>query len=129
MKKILIIEDDSLLSEVYQKSLQAEGFGVDVAMDYKQALNKFNPSKQGLIILDIMLRGKNGFEILKAIRRQQGGANVKIIIVTGMNTDDLKLNKELLVGLNIIGIYTKSQFSIEQLVSSVSKLMDQDEAD
>jgi len=129
MKKILIIEDDSLLSEVYQKSLQAEGFGVDVAMDYKQALNKFNPSKQGLIILDIMLRGKNGFEILKAIRRQQGGAKVKIIIVTGMNTDDLKLNKELLVGLNIIGIYTKSQFSIEQLVSSVSKLMDQDEAD
>ena len=61
MNKILIIEDDILLSEVYQKSIQAEGFDVDVARDYKQALDKFNPKRQSVIILDIMLRGKNGF--------------------------------------------------------------------
>ena len=128
MKKILIVEDDSLLLEVYQKSLEAEGFKVDTAQDYKQSLEKFDPKKQGLIILDIMLNGKNGFELLKALRRQQGGSDVKIIIVTGMNTDDLKLNKELLVGLNIIGIYTKSQFSIDQLVRTVKDQMAQDES-
>ena len=128
MNKILIIEDDILLSEVYQKSIQAEGFAVDVARDYKQALDKFNPKLQSVIILDIMLRGKNGFEVLKAIRRRQGGDKVKIIVVTGMNTDDLRLNEELLVGLNIVGIYTKSQFSIAQLIESVKGLMKQNEA-
>ena len=128
MNKILIIEDDILLSEVYQKSIQAEGFAVDVARDYKQALDKFNPKRQSVIILDIMLRGKNGFEVLKAIRRKQGGDKVKIIVVTGMNTDDLRLNDELLVGLNIVGIYTKSQFSIAQLIESVKGLMKQNEA-
>jgi DNA-binding response OmpR family regulator len=128
MKKILIVEDDSLLLEVYQKSLEAEGFKVETAQDYKQSLEKFDPKKQALIILDIMLNGKNGFELLKALRRQQGGSDVKIIIVTGMNTDDLKLNKELLVGLNIIGIYTKSQFSIDQLVNVVKAQMAQDES-
>jgi DNA-binding response OmpR family regulator len=128
MKKILIVEDDSLLLEVYQKSLEAEGFKVETAQDYKQSLEKFDPKKQALIILDIMLNGKNGFELLKALRRQQGGSDVKIIIVTGMNTDDLKLNKELLVGLNIIGIYTKSQFSIDQLVNAVKAQMAQDES-
>ena len=128
MNKILIIEDDILLSEVYQKSIQAEGFAVDVARDYKQALDKFNPKRQSVIILDIMLRGKNGFEVLKAIRRKQGGDKVKIIVVTGMNTDDLRLNDELLVGLNIVGIYTKSQFSIAQLIDSVKGLMKQNEA-
>ncbi|MEI6169603.1 MAG: response regulator [Candidatus Saccharibacteria bacterium] len=128
MNKILIIEDDILLSEVYQKSIQAEGFAVDVARDYKQALDKFNPKLQSVIILDIMLRGKNGFEVLKAIRRKQGGDKVKIIVVTGMNTDDLRLNEELLVGLNIVGIYTKSQFSIAQLIESVKGLMKQNEA-
>ncbi len=127
MNKILIIEDDILLSEVYQKSIQAEGFAVDVARDYKQALDKFNPKRQSVIILDIMLRGKNGFEVLKAIRRRQGGDKVKIIVVTGMNTDDLRLNDELLVGLNIVGIYTKSQFSIAQLIESVKGLMKQNE--
>lgn len=128
MKKILIVEDDSLLLEVYQKSLEAEGFKVDTAQDYRQSLEKFDPKKQALIILDIMLNGKNGFELLKALRRQQAGSDVKIIIVTGMNTDDLKLNKELLVGLNIIGIYTKSQFSIDQLVNVVKAQMAQDES-
>jgi DNA-binding response OmpR family regulator len=128
MNKILIIEDDILLSEVYQKSIQAEGFDVDVARDYKQALDKFNPKRQSVIILDIMLKGKNGFEVLKAIRRKQGGDKVKIIVVTGMNTDDLRLNDELLVGLNIVGIYTKSQFSIAQLIESVKGLMKQNEA-
>ena len=128
MNKILIIEDDILLSEVYQKSIQAEGFDVDVARDYKQALDKFNPKRQSVIILDIMLKGKNGFEVLKAIRRRQGGDKVKIIVVTGMNTDDLRLNDELLVGLNIVGIYTKSQFSIAQLIESVKGLMKQNEA-
>ena len=128
MNKILIIEDDILLSEVYQKSIQAEGFDVDVARDYKQALDKFNPKRQSVIILDIMLRGKNGFEVLKAIRRKQGGDKVKIIVVTGMNTDDLRLNDELLVGLNIVGIYTKSQFSIAQLIESVKGLVKQNEA-
>jgi DNA-binding response OmpR family regulator len=128
MNKILIIEDDILLSEVYQKSIQAEGFAVDVARDYKQALDKFNPKRQSVIILDIMLRGKNGFEVLKAIRRRQGGDKVKIIVVTGMNTDDLRLNDELLVGLNIVGIYTKSQFSIAQLIESVKGLVKQNEA-
>ena len=128
MKKILIVEDDSLLLEVYQKSLEAEGFKVETAQDYKQSLEKFDPKKQVLIILDIMLNGKNGFELLKDLRRQQGGSEVKIIIVTGMNTDDLKLNKELLVGLNIIGIYTKSQFSIDQLVNVVKAQMAQDES-
>lgn len=128
MNKILIIEDDILLSEVYQKSIQAEGFAVDVARDYKQALDKFNPKRQSVIILDIMLKGKNGFEVLKAIRRRQGGDKVKIIVVTGMNTDDLRLNDELLVGLNIVGIYTKSQFSIAQLIESVKGLVKQNEA-
>lgn len=129
MKKILIVEDDSLLLEVYQKSIQAEGYKVDTARDYKATLEKFTPSKYGLIILDIMLNGKNGFELLKALRRQQGGNKVKIAIVTGMNTDDLKLNKELLVGLNIIGIYTKSQFSISQLVGVVKYYMEKNESD
>ena len=119
MKKILIVEDDSLLSEVYKKSLESEKFRVDLAMDYKKAVEIFNPKVHGLVILDIMLNGKNGFELLKAMRRTMGGDDVKIVIVTGMNTDDLKLNKELLVGLNIVGIYTKSQFSIAQLIETV----------
>ncbi len=116
---VLIVEDDTLLAEVYQKSLKAEGISAVVAKDFFDALAKFRPRQHALIVLDIMLGQKNGFELLKTLRRQPGGDRFSVMIVTGLNTDELNTNKELMVGLNIIGIYTKSQFSIDQFVGLV----------
>ena len=116
---MLIVEDDKLLAEVYQKSLLAEGVESELSIDYKDALEKYDSKKHRLIILDVLLPDKNGLELLKAVRRQPGGHSSDIVIITGMNTDELNFNNEVMVGLNIIGIYTKSQFSISQLVSLV----------
>jgi DNA-binding response OmpR family regulator len=118
-KSVLIVEDDALLAEVYQKSLKAEGINAVVANDFFDALAEFRPGQHRLIVLDIMLGEKNGFELLKTLRRQPGGDRFSVMIVTGLNTDELNMNKELMVGLNIVGIYTKSQFSIAQFVGLV----------
>ncbi|MSR89688.1 response regulator transcription factor [Patescibacteria group bacterium] len=118
-KSVLIVEDDALLAEVYQKSLKAEGISAVVANDFFDALAEFRPGQHSLIVLDIMLGEKNGFELLKTLRRQPGGDRFSVMIVTGLNTDELNMNKELMVGLNIVGIYTKSQFSIAQFVGLV----------
>ena len=116
---VLIVEDDTLLAEVYHQSLKAEGIRSVVAKDFFEALAKFKPRQHALIVLDIMLGQKNGFELLKTLRRQPGGDRFSVMIVTGLNTDELNMNKELMVGLNIVGIYTKSQFSIAQFVDLV----------
>jgi len=116
---VLIVEDDTLLAEVYHQSLKAEGIRSVVAKDFFEALAKFKPRQHALIVLDIMLGQKNGFELLKTLRRQPGGDRFSVMIVTGLNTDELNMNKELMVGLNIVGIYTKSQFSIAQFVNLV----------
>ena len=116
---ILIVEDDTLLAEVYHQSLKAEGISSVIAKDFFEALAKFKPRQHALIVLDIMLGQKNGFELLKTLRRQPGGDRFSVMIVTGLNTDELNMNKELMVGLNIVGIYTKSQFSIAQFVDLV----------
>lgn len=125
---VLIVEDDQLLAEVYKKSLLAEGIRADVCNDYKGALNKYNPNKHRLVVLDVLLPGKNGLELLKAIRRQPGGNKSDIIMVTGMNTDELNFNNEVMVGLNILGVYTKSQFSIAQFVEIIKGRMATNEA-
>ncbi|MEI6741489.1 MAG: response regulator [bacterium] len=118
-QSVLIVEDDTLLAEVYHQSLKAEGIRSVVAKDFFEALAKFKPRQHALIVLDIMLGQKNGFELLKTLRRQPGGDRFSVMIVTGLNTDELNMNKELMVGLNIVGIYTKSQFSIAQFVDLV----------
>lgn len=71
------------------------------------------------MILDIVLGDSNGFDLLKKLRRQDGAHTIPVLIVTGLNTDEIGLNKELCVSLNIIGIYTKSQFAITKLVGAV----------
>ena len=75
-----------------------------------------------------MLKNKNGFELLRDLRKRPNGDTVPTIIVTGMNTQDLNMDKELMVSLNILGIYTKSQFSISQFSKVVKDLIGQSEA-
>lgn len=119
--KVLIVEDDDLLADVYNASLSAEGIKVDVCGNYSEAIEVYDPKSHRLVILDVLLPGKNGFELLKAMRRKPRSNHTNIIVITGMNTDELNFNNEIMVGLNIIGICTKSQFSIAQLVALVKK--------
>lgn len=118
-KNVLLIEDDQLLAEVYQKSLASEGLNVFMADDTQTAMKLFDKNQIGIIVLDIVLGDTNGFELLKRLRRRAGSNMIPVVIVTGLNTDEVGLNKELCVSLNIIGIYTKSQFSVGKLVEVV----------
>ena len=79
-------------------------------------------------MLDIILKGKNGFELLRDFRKQPDGDKVPIIIITGMNTQDLNMDRELMVSLNIIGIHTKSQFSINEFSGLVRAYLSKYEA-
>ena len=122
-KKVLIVEDDKLLCDVYRHSLELEGIGVLTAESYNSAIKIFNPDNISLLVLN-----KNGFELLRDLRKRPNGDTVPTIIVTGMNTQDLNMDKELMVSLNILGIYTKSQFSISQFSKVVKDLIGQSEA-
>lgn len=127
-KKILVVEDDKLLADVYLLALKTEGLKAISAHDYHSAMKLFEPNKISLVVLDIILKGKNGFELLRDFRKQPGGDKVPIIIITGMNTQDLNMDRELMVSLNIIGIHTKSQFSITDFSGIIKSYLNKHEA-
>lgn len=127
-KKILVVEDDKLLADVYLLALKTEGLKAISAHDYHSAMKLFEPNKVSLVVLDIILKGKNGFELLRDFRKQPGGDKVPIIIITGMNTQDLNMDRELMVSLNIIGIHTKSQFSITDFSGIIKSYLNKHEA-
>src|SRR5262245_9235660 len=82
MKRILIIEDDSLIADVYQRKLSAEGLAVEVAADGKRGLDSFNNRRPDLILLDLLLPEVNGVELLKAVRSEFNSPELPVIVLT-----------------------------------------------
>ena len=77
--KLLIIEDEQDLREIIQQSLEMEKFLVETACDYKSALDKIISFDYDCILLDIMLPGGNGLDLLQELKNLDKSENVIII--------------------------------------------------
>lgn len=84
MKKILLIEDESSVASFVLKGLNEQGYDVTVAMDGTKGLETALSNDFALIILDIMLPGKNGLEICKEIRSR--GRSTPLLMLTALGT-------------------------------------------
>ena len=112
--KILIVEDEKALAEVVESSLKKEKYQVDVSYDGEEGLYNALTGVYDLILLDVMLPYKNGFEILKEIRKE--GIASKVIMLTAKSELDDKLN-----GFEIgADDYITKPFHIEEVVARVN---------
>ncbi len=112
MKKILIIEDDISIAELQRDYLEINQFSVDIETTGDKGLEKVINNHYDLVILDIMLPGKNGFEICKKIRDVK---NTPILIVSAKKEDIDKIRG---LGLGADDYMTKP-FSPGELVARV----------
>ena len=112
MFKILIVEDDDALREQLEIGLMASGFEVCHASTGLEAVPAFEREKPDLILLDLMLPGKNGIEICSEIRRNSG---VPIIMLTA-RTEDSDMIRGLEAGADD---YVTKPYKIEVLVSRI----------
>lgn len=112
MEKILIIEDDELIAELERDYLLAEGMEADLVTNGRKGLEQFGKAEYGAVILDLMLPGKNGFDICREIRKQ---SDVPILLVTARKEDIDKI-KGLGLGADD---YVVKPFSPVELVARV----------
>lgn len=97
-KKILIIEDDQLLRSLCSKKLLTEGYDVDAAIDSQQGLEKIKSNPPDLVLLDLVLPGMSGFEVLKIVKADPNKkiASIPIIILSNLGQEsDITKGKEL----------------------------------
>jgi DNA-binding response OmpR family regulator len=80
MKKILIIEDDQIVANVYRNKLAVEGYVAEVAPDGESGLKVMRTFKPELILIDLMLPGISGVDVIKEIRTEQEFSKVPIIV-------------------------------------------------
>lgn len=86
-KKILLVDDDLTLLEMYEDRLKAEGFEIIQATNGEEALARLRENKPALVILDIMMPKVNGFDVLKNIRSDNDFKDTPVIILTALIQD------------------------------------------
>ena len=115
MKKILIIEDESSISDFVKLELEYEGYQVSIKEDGREGLKEALENDYDLIILDIMLPSMNGFEICRRLKREK---NTPIIMLSAKDSVTDKVN-----GIQIgADDYIPKPFAIEELLARINAI-------
>jgi CheY-like chemotaxis protein len=125
-KKILIIEDDQEVRELYSEVLRDEGFVLDEAVDGKSGLAKVLSGKYDLLLLDIMLPKFDGLEILKTIRKKEELKDLPVVLLTNLGREPIiKEGFVIKEGfeLGADGYLIKSEHTPGEIVEEVKKFL------
>ncbi len=118
-KKILIAEDEPSLLNVMSKKVKSLGYTVIEAKDGQQALDKFTKEKPDLILLDVVMPIKNGFDVLEEIKMKQK-SKVPVIILSNLNeSQDIETGKNL----GAVDYITKSNLSLRDIMVKINKVL------
>jgi len=120
-KKIILVEDDKFLSEMYVVKLTESGFEVDVAADGEEGLNKIKEQKPDLVLLDIVLPKMDGFEVLRNIKNEPGLKNISVIALTNLGQKE-EVEKGLKLGADDYII--KAHFTPTEVVAKAKKVLE-----
>src|SRR6185312_13196191 len=125
MAKLMLVEDDNNLREIYEARLQAEGYTIVSASDGEEALVVAKAEKPDLIISDVMMPKISGFEMLDILRNTEGLKDVKVIMLTALGqTDDQQRAHKLGADRYLV----KSQVTLEDIVKVAHDLLDNQSA-
>ncbi|QTD45944.1 response regulator transcription factor [Ottowia testudinis] len=118
--KLLVADDEPNIVISLEYLMKREGYEVLVATDGHQALETIQREKPALVLLDVMMPGKTGFEVCQAVRADPALANVRVLMLTakGRDTD---ISKGLALGANA---YMIKPFSTRELVEKVAELLE-----
>lgn len=120
-KKILIIEDEEALSEIYKMKFEQEGYEVLSANDGTEGINLAKKKKPDLILLDLVLPGMSGYKVLEELRAAEETKNIKVYILSNLGQNG-EINKGFEDGAD--GYMIKANLTPSQLAENVEKIFD-----
>lgn len=118
--KILIIEDDLFIRELYERQLSLEGYDVSTAEDGEIGLNNLNQSIPNLVLLDIMLPKVSGLDVLRTMKSKDETKNIPVILLTNLGQDSV-IKEGFNLGAD--GYLIKSAYTPDQIIDEVKKFL------
>lgn len=120
MSKIMVVEDDASLREIYSIRITAEGYNVVSAGDGEEALAVAVREKPDLILSDVMMPKISGFDMLDILRATPETANIKVVMMTALSSDDQRERGERLGADRYL---VKSQVGIEDVINVIHEVL------
>ncbi len=120
MTKIMLVEDDKSLREIYSIRLVAEGYDIVSAGDGEEALALAVQEKPELIVSDVMMPKISGFDMLDILRSTPETSKIKVIMMTALSSDDQRMRGE---NLGADRYLVKSQVGIEDVINTVHEVL------
>jgi len=121
MAKVLIVDDDMTLRELYEERMKAEGYTIISASDGEEAIEKTTKEKPDVILLDIMMPKINGIDVMKMLREKDETKGIPIIILTALIQEIDKI-KDMMKPTD--GYLVKSEIMPKDVVDKVKKSLE-----
>lgn len=119
-KKILIIEDDAFSLKLYSSYLEKEGYKVIATPRAEEVVRLAETERPDLFIVDIMLQGEDGFEVIKGIRKTKGFEKKPIVVLSNLG-QELDIKEAMKNGAN--KYFVKSNVRFQEVMDEVGKLI------
>ena len=116
---ILIVEDEHDIREIYAEVLASAGYKVSQAADGEEGIQKIRNEHWDILLLDIMLPGKDGLKILKEIRENTENKKGPIIALTNLNSENII---QEVFGSGADGYLIKSEITPDKIVDEISRV-------
>ena len=120
MAKILIIEDDRFLRELIARKLKNEGYEIAEAVDGEEGLKKIKEEKPDLVLLDLILPGIDGFEVLTRAKEDPVIAQIPVIILSNLGQRE-EIERGLKLGA--IDYLVKAHFTPGEIIEKIKNIV------
>lgn len=119
-KKIVLADDEQFISIAYKDGLTRAGYDLTVAHDGEEALAKIKEVKPDLVLLDLIMPKKTGFEVIKEVKADPEIAQIPVIVLSNLSqhTDEEEVRQS-----GAIDFLVKSDISLEQLVARIQQVI------
>ncbi len=119
-KTILIIEDDKFLRELIVQKLLREGYNVPEAIDGEEGIKKIKEEKPDLVLLDLILPGIDGFEVLSQMKADSGLSSIPVIILSNLGQRE-DVEKGLKMGA--VDYLIKAHFTPGEIIEKIKAIL------
>lgn len=118
--KILLVDDDAFLRDMYATKFTELKHTIDVAETAESALTKLHETKYDAILMDMIMPGMNGIELLKAIKKDKVGGNPICVMLSNQSE---KADRDAALAAGAVGYIVKAELIPSEVVAEVLKLV------
>lgn len=120
---LLLVEDDNFLIDILIQKFENDGYNVLHASEGKEAIRKAHDEDPDIILLDIVLPGMNGFEIIKKLKDDETTADIPVTFLSNLGQkEDIEKGKKL----GAVDFIVKANHSLDEIIDRVNKLLSSD---